>query len=88
MAFRYSLEVRNAGLDARIAAVGPAPVLNLYDGKTVLVAIKLPDIWMTKAENGVVKSVGRWTARAIGKGVANRFRFDGHGWIEGHLRIR
>ncbi len=82
MAFRYSTECRNAGLDARIAAIGPRPLLKIYssaqsladDPEGELVSFQLPADWMGKAKDGVVKSLGEWKAKAIADGEAKSFR--------------
>lgn len=81
MAFRYSVELRNAGLDARIDAVGPAPVLKIYASAQAmgrapsgeLVSIQLPRKWMSKAEDGVASSLGEWVGKAVGEGKAKSF---------------
>lgn len=98
MAFRYSVEVRNAGLDARIKAVGPRPLLRIYsapqtkDGGDVageLVEIQLPADWMSKAEDGVVTSTRLWHGMASASGKARSYRiYDSAGktWhIEGAI---
>lgn len=82
MAFRYSVELRNAGLDARIAAVGPDPVCKLYSSgqstgsiaKGELAAIPLPKDWMTKADDGVVTNNGEWHGVAKAEGKAKSYR--------------
>lgn len=73
MTLRYSVELRNAALNARIAAIGPAPILKIYDGETELVAMKLPNRWMTKAEDGAIKLAGRWQGRPHRPGKADAF---------------
>lgn len=72
--FRYSLAVRNAGLDGRVAEIGPTPVLKICgeDGAE-LVTMFLPAKWMGKAEDGEVKLRGLWQGTATGKGIANTF---------------
>lgn len=86
MAFRYSTELRNAGLDARIQAVGPKPVLKIYAGAQAmggrdpvgeLVSMQLPDGWMGKADDGVVSSNGTWSGKATANGKAKSFRIYG-----------
>jgi hypothetical protein len=78
MTLRYSEKVRNAGLDARIEAIGPAPSLHLRgaDGEP-LATLKLPRVWMTKAANGVVQKAGDWNGRAHRAGRVTSFRFEG-----------
>lgn len=79
MAFRYSVEVRNAGLDARIVAIGPSPVLKIFSGglqsATELVSIQLEKEWMSKADDGVVSSLSEWHGKGTGDGKAKIFRF-------------
>lgn len=82
MTFRYSVELRNAGLDARMAAVGPSPVLKIYSsgpqiGKQAtgeLISIQLEDGWMSKADDGVSSNTGDWRGTATGDGKAKSFR--------------
>lgn len=71
---KYSEKLRNAGLDARIAALGPNPTLQLFDsGGKRLAQIALPNGWMSKAEGGVARKRGVWSAVAENKGEATRF---------------
>jgi hypothetical protein len=80
MTLRYSETVRNAGLDGRIAAMGSAPSLHIFDGSgEPLVTIKLPQVWMTKAKNGVTEKAGDWNGVASRSGQAKSFRFVGSG---------
>lgn len=85
---RYSIEVRNAGLDARIAAIGPSPVLKMFSGAEpqgcsapdsngLLCSITLPETWMTKARNGVATKSGEWVGKASGRGAVASFRIYG-----------
>lgn len=81
MAFRYSTQLRDAGLDARVKAVGPSPVLKIYSegqkGGEVsgeLVSINLPLAWMKKASDGIIESDEPWHGIATGKGMAKSFR--------------
>ena len=97
MTFRYSAELRNAGLDARIAAVGPGAVLKIfssaqgavgrqYSGE--LIAIKLPKAWMHRAEDGSVTANGLWQGTASADGKAKSFAIcggDGTPHIEGSI---
>lgn len=77
---RYSVELRNAGLDARIKAVGPNARLKLYanrqGGKITpkcLAEIALPETWIGKAENGEAKATAPWTGKAVAEGEAKSF---------------
>jgi|ERR1019366_6603271 hypothetical protein len=94
MALRYSLEVRNAGVDARIAAIGASPILKIYstaqkmragDDEGELVAIKLPATWMSKAEDGASHDVGKWNGKATGKGESKSFRIYGADEADCHI---
>jgi hypothetical protein len=88
MTLRYSETVRNAGLDGRIAAMGPSPWLHIYDASgEILVSLKLPQVWMTKAKNGVTEKTGDWNGVASRSGQAKSFRFVGSGGahIEGAI---
>jgi len=80
MTLCYSEKVRNAGLDARVAAIGPAPTLHLCgaDGEA-LATLNLPRVWMTKAANGVVQKAGDWNGRAHRSGKVTSFRFEADG---------
>lgn len=74
MSLRYSEQIRNAGLDARIAAIGDSAQLRIFGaGKKLLVTIPLPKPWMTKAEKGLVHKKGTWQALAEQKGEATSF---------------
>lgn len=80
MAFKYSVECRNAGLDARVACIGPRPILRIYASAQgaapsgELVCMALPADWMGKAKDGAVKSQGEWKGRALADGEAKSFR--------------
>ena len=46
---RYSEKLRNAGLDARVAAIGPSPTLHIRDASgSPLVTMTLPKKWMPR----------------------------------------
>jgi hypothetical protein len=85
MTFRYSEAVRNAGLDARIAVIGPSPRLCIFaeeapeelgnaDPGQPLVTIVLPAQWMTGATNGVTTNKGIWAGKGEASGKAASFR--------------
>lgn len=76
MTLRYSEKLRNAGLDARIAAIGAAPTLRILGAgdRALLAQIKLPDVWMSKAENGSAHKLGNWATLALHKGEAKSFQ--------------
>lgn len=78
MTLRYSEDVRNAGLDARVAAVGPSPTLRMFaESGTRLANIKLPAQWMSKAANGIIHKQGNWSGFAEAEGEAKRFEICG-----------
>lgn len=74
MTLRYSEKLRNGGLHARIAAIGPSPTLHLFDasGKQ-LALIRLPKEWMGKPEGGIARKRGVWSGVAEAKGKPARF---------------
>jgi hypothetical protein len=74
MALKYSEALRDAGLDARIKAIGPKPRLCIFaDSKKCLVEIDLPEGWMSKAKGGAVHKEGEWFGTAAASGEARRF---------------
>jgi hypothetical protein len=73
MTLRYSDDVRNAGLDARVAAIGPSPTLRICGSKKTIVEISLPKEWMGTAKNGITRKQGLWAALSDQKGTATRF---------------
>lgn len=74
MTLRYSEKLRNAGLDARIAAIGPSPRLHIFGtGAKPLVVMLLPKDWMLKAANGMARKTGAWVGIAEQGGKAQRF---------------
>lgn len=93
MSFRYSMELRNVGVDARIAAIGPSPILRIYSigqqiGKQTsgeLVSISLPEKWMSQAEDGVSSNLGEWRGQATGGGKARSFRIYDSGGKTCHI---
>lgn len=85
MTLRYSTDIRNAGLDARIERIGPEPLLRIFadpppgstaapDPPRLLVEIKLPDPWMGKSVDGAANKQGIWTGRARADGEPKSFR--------------
>lgn len=74
MTIRYTDEVRNAGLDGRVTAIGPAPTLRLFDASgKLLVEMSLPKEWMSKAANGLINKKGIWQGPARTKGEAKSY---------------
>lgn len=75
MTLRYSEQARNAGLDARIAAIGPSPTLRVFgaDLKAPLAEFKLPHVWVSKATGGVIRKLGVWSGMATLAGEPKAF---------------
>lgn len=86
MPLQYSVDVRNARLDAIEDTIGAGPVLRILSGimpadcaaaetGTVLAEIPLPADWMQAASGGVKVRDGIWTlASADASGTAAYFR--------------
>src|SRR5262245_36516855 len=86
MAFKKSVETRNAALDAEWALIGPSPQLLIYTGPppadcsqpdtgTVLVVAILPATPMQPASGGVKSKSGPWQdLLADASGTAGYFR--------------
>lgn len=88
MSLQYSVPVRNAQLDALETAVGPAPILKIYDltagapancaasiTGTVLATITLPSDWLAGASSGSKAKAGTWQdASADNSGTADFWR--------------
>lgn len=83
---QYSDTVRDAGLDAKFAAIGASPLLKIRTGAmpancaaadsgTVLANMGLPATWMDAASGGVIEKTGIWQdLNADASGVAAHFR--------------
>lgn len=85
MTYQQSVAVRNAGLDAKVTAIGASPVLKLFSGAEpancaaadpsgLLCTIQLPATWMNPASNGVATKAGTWSAAASAGGVIASWR--------------
>ena len=88
MSLQYSVNVRNAQLDALETAVGVSAILKIYDltagapancaaaiTGTVLATLNLPSDWMAAASAGSKAMLGTWQdASADNAGVADFFR--------------
>lgn len=89
MTITYSEHLRNVGIDARIAAIGPSPQLRIKDeAGTVLMTMKLPVSWMSKAAGGVAHKRGTWAAMAEKKGKPRSFEIadtTGNAHITGQI---
>jgi hypothetical protein len=89
MTLRYSEKIRNAGLDGRIAAIGPNPTLHIFGAtKAPLVVMTLPKEWMAKAAKGIARKTGDWVGVARASGKPMRFEIchrDGETEIGGDI---
>jgi len=88
MTLQLSVAVRNALLDAIETAVGPSPILRIYDltaaapancaaaiTGTVLAEMTLPVDWMAAASNGTKVMAGSWSdLSGDAAGIADFFR--------------
>lgn len=101
MAIQYSVEVRNAQLDAFESTTGAAPKLRIYSGSapantaaaatgTMLCEITLPSDWMNAASSGSKTLLGTWSGTgdaAAGTGTtAGYFRIWNSGATTCHLQ--
>ncbi len=86
MTLRYSDKVRNAGIDARIAAIGPAPMLHITgaDGER-LASMTLPHEWMGAAHGGMARKRGSWSGAAARSGKAAAFEIRDQSDAEAHV---
>jgi hypothetical protein len=88
MSLSYSVDLRNAGLDARIAAIGPNATLRICSADTDLVSIRLGKDWMAPAKNGVLSNSRSWSGHAKAEGKAKTFCIcNSEGWpcISGNI---
>lgn len=85
MTFQYSVNVRNAALDAKETTIGTAAVLKIFSGAEPancaaadpagpLVSMTLPSDWMNAASAGSKTKLGTWSATASGTGTAASWR--------------
>jgi hypothetical protein len=86
MALQYSVNVRNAQLDAFESAIGVSALLHIRTGAppancaaadagTLLASITLPADWMAAAAGGVKDKLGTWQdTSADATGTAGHFR--------------
>lgn len=86
MALQYSVDVRNAKLDAVEVTIGTSAVLKIRTGSvpatcatadagTVLATLSLPSDWMAAASGGSKALSGSWTdSSADATGTAAHFR--------------
>lgn len=91
MALQYSVEVRNAQLDALETTVGTSPILRIRSGAapattatadsgTVLVTMTLPSDWLAAAASGSKAKAGTWQdTSADAAGTAGHFRIYNSG---------
>jgi hypothetical protein len=85
MGLQYSVDVRDARLDAIESEIGTAPILRIYSGSmpadcaaaatgTLLAEMTLPSDWMDAASSGSKVKAGTWSANAVDDGTAGYFR--------------
>lgn len=85
MTVQFSVEVRNARLDAVETVIGAAPRLRIYTGSkpantaaaatgTLLVDMTLPNDFLQAAAGGTKLLNGSWTANGAADGVAGYYR--------------
>jgi hypothetical protein len=70
---KYSGRVLDARLNAVRDAIGPAPTLTIYGGKSILARIKLPVQWLGDAQGGEISSTEPWRGKVFAGGDATRF---------------
>lgn len=98
MAYQCSVDVRNAGLDARFDAVGPNPILKIRTGAqpvnvaaadtgTVLAAMELPNPYMDPAAGGTKSKAGTWQdLSADASGTAAHWRLYENDGVTCHMQ--
>jgi hypothetical protein len=85
MALQFSVDVRDARLDAIEAEIGTGPVLNIYSGSMpancaasatgdLLCSITLPSDWLAAASSGAKSKSGTWADVGADDGTAGYFR--------------
>jgi hypothetical protein len=70
---KYSGHVLDARLNAVRDAIGPAPILTIFSGKSVLARIKLPEKWLGEAKDGEISSTEPWRGKVFAGGDATSF---------------
>jgi hypothetical protein len=98
MALQYSVNVRNAQLDALETTVGTAPLLRIYSGSapancaaaasgTLLAELTLPADWMAAASSGSKMLSGTWQdTSANATGTAGHWRLYDSGGSSCHAQ--
>lgn len=98
MALKYSVDVRNARLDAIETTVGISAILKIRTGAppancaaadsgTVLSTVNLPSDWMAAAANGEKLKSGTWEdTSADATGTAEHFRIYNSGGSTCHIQ--
>jgi len=86
MALQYSVQVRNAKLDAVQTSIGTSPILRVFSNTTLpancaaantgslIAAVTLPSSWMAAASAGSKVLSGTWTGNAVSTNTAAHFR--------------
>jgi hypothetical protein len=98
MALQYSVNVRNAQLDAVETVTGASPLLRIFTGTppatcadpstgTLLVEFTLPADWMANSTSGTKGAAGTpWQAAAVATGTAGYFRIFNNAGTQCHLQ--
>jgi hypothetical protein len=98
VALQYSVDLRNAKLDAVESEVGTGPILRIRSGSppadcaavdsgTVLATINLPSDWMQAATSGSKAKSGTWQdTSADNNGTAGHFRIYDSGDTTCHIQ--
>ncbi len=98
MTLQWSTTVRNARLAAWAAAVGPGPIVRIYEGTipgtcatvlgvgvTMLAEFELPSTWMATASGGLIEGVGLPVEASVSEdGTAEFYRLYANGGIICH----
>ena len=97
MALQYSVNVRNAQLDAVESTTGTAARLQLRTGSppadcataasgTLLMTMVLPSDWMAAASSGSKALTGTWIGNAVAAGDVGHFRIYNSGVTTCHVQ--
>jgi hypothetical protein len=97
MALKYSVNVRNARLDAIESTTGTSPKLQIRTGAaptnpsdadsgTLLAELALPSDWMDAASSGSKAKLGTWSGTGVAAGTAGHFRIKNNAGSTTHLQ--
>jgi hypothetical protein len=85
MAIKFSIESRNAQLDAHETTIGASPKLRILTGSapatcataqsgTLLAELTLPADWASNAASGAKSLLGSWSGTVVADGTAGYYR--------------